>query len=136
MNEQDAAGWKRAYHRALEQAQEAHDTNDQLQARIEALEGERDAAVASRMSDHGILLDAWRDRGEAVPGVDRESTVLRVIRGIHAMRDRAEQAETALTAARTRAEGLEAALATLREELELWRDSNWQALEAKQVRRG
>lgn len=35
-----------------------------------------------------------------------------------------------------RLRALEEEVATLREELELWRDSNWQALEAKQVRRG
>jgi len=115
--------------------EEAQELLGEARSRIEALERERDAAVASRMSDHGILLDAWRDRGEAVPGVDRESTVLRVIRGIHAMRDRAEQAEAELTAALTRLDALVAFLPSIVHEqaqdteylvsyIETWRDDS------------
>lgn len=77
----------------------------QARAECEQLRQERDVLVGTRNSDYAILLDAWRDRGEKVPGAEKESTVLRVARGIHQLRERAEQAEQERDAARAAGKG-------------------------------
>src|SRR5690606_6640417 len=58
------------------------ESHESLRAKLTEVERERDEAVASRQPDHAILLDAWRDRGEPVPGVPKQGTVQRVIQGI------------------------------------------------------
>jgi predicted amidohydrolase len=37
--------------------------------------------------DYAILLDAWRERGLAVPGLPRQSAVIRAVLGIHELRE-------------------------------------------------
>ena len=68
--------------------------------RIEALERElaaerKDAIDAQSIlaGERNMLASAWLDRGERLPGADKQSTLQRVLTGIHELREAKDSAE-------------------------------------------
>lgn len=75
-------------------------------ATIARLEGERDALEQVLAGERNMLASAWLDRGYKLPGAEKQSTIQRVLRGIHdlheaeyAALERAMQAEAERDAA-------------------------------------
>jgi len=84
---------------------------EHLALREELAAARKDAIDAQSIlaGERNMLAAAWLDRGERLPGADKQSTLQRVLTGIHELREAKDAAEADLAAARQRAEEAERA---------------------------